>query len=90
MNPTSTLRAFLHFGFGNEPRQTVSVDVREAPEPRSGRTASGYGPRLPTPYQVKWEGRWRRVYVACYGNAGTAYIGRPRHWLATVDVERGA
>jgi len=81
------LQGYLHFGTGSEPRQTVSVPVREADAPRSGQTVYGYGSKMPTPYMVKWEGRWRRVYVARYGNAGTAYIGKPGAWLATVDVD---
>jgi hypothetical protein len=27
---------------------------------------------------VQVDGRWRRVYCACYGNAGTCYIDGPR------------
>lgn len=82
------MEAFLHFGTGNEPRQTIRVPVREVQAPRSGQTQTGYGARIPSPYQVQWEGRWRRVYVANYGNAGTAYIGKPGAWLATVDIDR--
>lgn len=38
-------------------------------------TASGYGSKLITPWEVECtDGRWRRVYVMCYSNAGTAYI----------------
>ena len=37
-------------------------------------TASGYGRRLTTPRMVYLEGRWRRVYVCCYSNSGTAYV----------------
>jgi len=37
--------------------------------------ASGYGPKIPTRYRVKYgDNRWRRVYVMQYGNAGSAYI----------------
>ena len=32
---------------------------------------------------VKFEGKWRRVYVCQYSNAGTAYIGK---WI----IGRGA
>ena len=46
-------------------------------------TASGYGGRIPSPYMVRWKGRWRRVYVAQYSNVGTAYIGRS---LADADA----
>ncbi len=87
------MKAFLHFGGAAcgapaGPMQTVEVEARETATPRSGQTQSGYGPKLPTPYMVKWDGKWRRVYVACYGNAGSAYIGAPGNWLATVDVQR--
>lgn len=85
------MKAFLHFGTGSEPRQTVEVEVKLA-EMRHHKlgltwTASGYGPRIPSSYMVRWAGRWRRVYVAQYGNAGSAYIGPARAWLATVDIE---
>lgn len=49
-------------------------------------TASGYGNRIPTRYMVQLNGRWRRVYCAVWGNAGTAYLlGRAGEWLATVE-----
>jgi hypothetical protein len=38
------------------------------------RTASGYGRKLPTGIAVWYDGRWRRVYVMQWSNAGTAYI----------------
>lgn len=78
--------AYLHFGKGDEPRQTVSVPYRETDLP-SGMTRDGYGPRLPTTYLVQWQGRWRRVYAACYGNSPSLYIGPSADWLATVSVE---
>jgi hypothetical protein len=78
MNPPST--AYLH----------CSVPVKIAPLWFHTRglqqTASGYGSKLATQYMVQWSGRWRRVYVACYSNAGTAYIGKPGDWLATVSI----
>jgi hypothetical protein len=82
--------AFLQFGgaaLGTPagPFQTVAVLLRETEAPRSGSTATGYGSALPTPYLVQWQGRWRRVRVACFSNSGTAYIGKPGAWLATVD-----
>lgn len=82
------MKAYLHFGTGSEPRQTVSVEARETLQPRSGLTQTGYGPAMPSPYMVRWAGRWRRVYVACYGNASTAYIGKPGNRLAIVDIDR--
>ena len=88
--------AFLHFGGAatvdpQGPMQTVSVEVKHAPMDWHNRgltyTATGYGPRIPSEYMVKWAGRWRRVYVACFGNSGSAYIGKPGAWLATVSLE---
>lgn len=38
--------------------------------------AYGYGPKIPTEYWVQYDNtnRWRRVWVMCYGNSGSAYI----------------
>lgn len=59
---------------------TISVDLIEAPLWWQliglQQTASGYGSRLVTPYKVKFNDRWRRVYCRQYSNAGTLYIGR--------------
>lgn len=80
---------YLHFGTGNEPRLTVKVEAKESLLPWRRLSATGYGSRIPSAYMVKWEGRWRRVYVACFSNAGTAYIGKAGKWLATVgEIER--
>lgn len=85
--------AFLHFGGPGTidgpdgPRLTVTVPARETARPRYGPTATGYGARIPSAWLVQWAGRWRRVYVAQWGNAGTAYIGKPGAWLATVDLD---
>lgn len=85
------MRAFLQFGSAATvapgPFQTVEVEHKETETPRAGRTVTGYGSRIPTAYMVRWEGKWRRVYVANFGNAGTAYIGKPGAWIATVTVE---
>lgn len=71
--------------------QIVAVDWKESPLSWQIRgltyTASGYGRRIPSRYMVLWEGRWRRVYVCQYGNAGTAYIGPSAKPLATVDID---
>ena len=59
---------------------TIGVDAIDAPlwwqEKGLTFTATGYGSRIPTRWKVKFNGRWRRVYVRCYSNAGTAYIGK--------------
>jgi hypothetical protein len=44
-------------------------------------TATGYGGKLTSTRMVKWLGRWRRVYVACYSNNGTAYITHGKDWI---------
>jgi hypothetical protein len=44
-------------------------------------SASGYGRKIPTARKVKHGGKWRRVYVCQYSNAGTAYIVQGRDWI---------
>jgi hypothetical protein len=44
-------------------------------------TASGYGRKLTTTHRVKVDGRWHRVYVCQYSNAGTAYIVKGGDWM---------
>jgi len=49
--------------------------ARDTEEPRYGRQRDGYGRKIPTRYQVLLKDkRWRRVYVCCFSNSGTAYI----------------
>lgn len=56
-------------------------------------TASGYGRRIPTEWMVQLPGspRWRRVYVCCFSNSGTAYVDGPRgadgkrEWIVITD-----
>lgn len=60
------------------------VDAKETPAPRHN-SASGYGNRIPAPYMVRINDRWRRVYVCQYSNAGTAYVGKPGAWQYTVE-----
>ena len=59
---------------------SLAVRCKLAPLPhhlqRLQYTASGYGSRIPSPYMVFFNGRWRRVYVRIYSNAGTSYIGK--------------
>jgi hypothetical protein len=65
---------------------TQSVPVRETTAPQKGQTRTGYGKHIPTPYEIKWLGRWRRVKVAVFSNAGTAFIGDTLDVCLTVDV----
>jgi hypothetical protein len=55
--------------------RTQSVPVRVSAPPRRGSTVTGYGESLPTPYEVLFNGRWRRVRLAKRRNTSTAYLG---------------
>lgn len=69
------MEAYLQHGKAGEPMRTERLDaVRITEAPKSGVTQTGYGSKLPTPYEVKWNGRWYRVYGICYGNSGSFYI----------------
>ncbi len=49
--------------------------LRRGTAPAYGRSASGFGSKIPTGYTVRFSGRWRRVYVAQYSNnVSSAYI----------------
>lgn len=39
-------------------------------------TASGYGAKLTSTRKIRivGESRWRRVYITCYSNAGSAWV----------------
>ena len=47
------------------------------------RSRSGYGSKLPTSWQLQLaDKKWRRVYVVCWSNAGSAYVlvaGKPQY-----------
>lgn len=53
---------------------TLVTGQRQTDQPTYGRTASGYGGKIPTSHMIRYAGRWRRVYVMCYSNSGTAYV----------------
>jgi hypothetical protein len=57
----------------------------ESEAPRYGVSASGYGGKIPTRYMLKYAGKWRRVYMAQYGNSGSPYIvvAGADHWTDT-------
>jgi hypothetical protein len=57
------------------PFRTEKLDgFRSSNMPRSGLTVSGYGNNLPTPYEVRHNGKWKRVRAICYSNAATYFI----------------
>lgn len=62
----------------------VATDSTCRPNPY----ASGYGPKIPTPYRIRYPQRWYRVYVMCWSNAGTAYIvSRGRRLVLDTETE---
>jgi hypothetical protein len=46
-------------------------------------SSTGYGRKIPTELMVRLPGnsRWRRVYVCCFSNAGTAYVLQGKDWI---------
>jgi hypothetical protein len=50
-------------------------------------TRSGYGRKLTSRTVVRFEGekRWRRVYVVCFSNSGTAYVETKAGSILVVD-----
>jgi hypothetical protein len=60
---------------------TTDAKITEAPRNNS---VTGYGPKIPTRYMFRIANRWHRVYIAQYGNSGSAYvvIGGQDHYLA--------
>jgi hypothetical protein len=69
--------------------RTQSVPVRVSDSPRSGTTVCGYGVAQPTPYEVLFNGRWRRVRLAKGCRTSTAYIGRKLDECLTVSIVAG-
>lgn len=50
-------------------------DAKITDTPRAN-TATGYGPKIPTCYMLRYSRRWQRVYMMQYGNSGSPYILR--------------
>lgn len=64
---------------GQFPRiSCLKTDLRYSPPKwmRTGlqQTASGYGARLNSGYEIEYAGRVYRVYVTCYSNSGSAWF----------------
>jgi hypothetical protein len=84
-------RFYLQHGKPGEPMLTEFVDHKEALLWRHEKgvpyTSTGYGAKIPTPYMVKYLGKWRRVYCAIFSNSGTCYIGKNLSTGIRVDRE---
>ena len=69
---------------------TREVELREKPLAWQIKglqyTATGYGSRIPTRWQIKVDGRWLRVYCIVYSNAGTLFIGKKYDGSAVVQI----
>ena len=73
------MQAYLQFKAGpNGPFNTVAVPhkIEEMPYHKAGLTwtVTGYGKKIPSRHMIQYRGKWRRVYVTQYGNAGSAWI----------------
>ena len=64
----------VELGIGAERETLIAVNRMRTDTPRSGRTTSGYGSKLPTCYMLRVGNRWRRVYAICWSNVSTCYI----------------
>jgi hypothetical protein len=69
---SSTKHLHDHFG-GNLP---VRVKRLWWQEKGLSYTASGYGKKIPTSYQIQVEGRWHRIYCCIFSNSGTLWIAK--------------
>ena len=55
------------------PRSVTAVHVEDS-APHNP-YATGYGAQIPMPYRLTFtDGRTRRVYAVCYGNAASLYV----------------
>jgi hypothetical protein len=68
------------------------LDVRDDGARWTGVNGYGYGSRIRTSYTVRWNGRWRRVYVCQWGATGAYYINvkGDRVTLSTVPARVSA
>lgn len=53
---------------------TLVLDVRADAQAPPNPYPQGYGPKVPSRYWLRYLRRWRRVWMACYGNSGSAYV----------------
>lgn len=91
------MRAYVHTkarrpGGGFDSFLTVEVPIKEKILPWQAAglsyTKSGYGARIPTPYMVRYNGRWRRVYCCIYSNIGSLFIGKQFDPCLTVQIDK--
>lgn len=55
-----------------DPKAVIGKRQGKAPPNRS---RTGYGSKIPSSWELQLaDHRWRRVYVVCYSNSGSAYV----------------
>ncbi len=69
--------AYLQFGKAGEPMRTLNVDVR-----RDGQGEKRNSKRISSEFQIKYSGKWRRVYRTEFGPAWAPY---PARHFALID-----
>lgn len=67
----------------------ISKRVTDCPR---ARRQDGYGSKIPCNTELQLaDKRWRRVYVVCWSNSGSAYVivgGKPHYITSTSDLLR--
>lgn len=55
--------------------------------PIKGLYGTGYGSKVPTRWMLRVGNVWRRVYMICYSNVGSAYVmvGKREQYLGTYE-----
>jgi hypothetical protein len=54
---------------------TSRITAKRQGAPPPNRSRSGYGSKIPSSWELCLDDkRWRRVYVVCWSNSGSAYV----------------
>mgnify|MGYP003625773897 FL=1 len=64
----------LHGAWGGPYRTDMADGIAIDSTCRLNPYVTGYGAKIPTRYRILYCGRWRRVYLASYGNSGSTYV----------------
>jgi len=85
------MKVYIQHGNANTTMATESVECRIKTlwwqDKGLQYTASGYGGKIPTRYQVKHNNLWKRVYCRIYSNIGTLYIMQGKEKLIISTIE---
>ena len=50
------------------------TEVKRDGEHYTGANEEGYGSNIKSPYMIKYDNRWRRVFAVCWSNAASHFI----------------